>query len=145
MWETALGQTVFEVTETGRPDVVIHFQSNVSDNGVEVCGHSQWTRGVLNPDTNPTVVLTADVQVRMFKPNGEQLSYEQLRACAAHELGHILGLDDSKNAGGVMGRMDFNHPVMSIQDDEVATLVQARLEAASIRRSFISRTIKFRE
>jgi predicted Zn-dependent protease len=136
MWEESLGQKVFEVSETGKADVVVHFQTDVSDRGVEVCGHARWTRGVLTPDTNPIVVFTADVQVRRVKPNGESLTFEQLRACAAHELGHVLGLDDSPVAGDVMGRMDFNRPALSIRPDEVQALVRAREEAAQIRRNF---------
>jgi len=145
LWESALGEKLFEVSETGHPDLVIHFQPNVSDKGIEVCGHSQWTRGVLSPDSNPTVVLTADVMVRMLKPGGEALDYYQLRACAAHELGHVLGLDDSPTTGDVMGKMDFSHPVLTIRPDEVAQLIVARQEAASIRRSFSSRATKFKE
>jgi hypothetical protein len=135
MWETALGQRLFEITETGRADVTIHFKSDVNIKGVEVCGHSEWTRGVLNPDSNPTVVFTADVQVRMQKPNGGALSFEQLRACAAHELGHVLGLDDSSNSGDLMGPMNFNRPAIFIRADEVAGLLMARQEASAIRRS----------
>jgi predicted Zn-dependent protease len=136
MWETALGQRLFVVSEMGDPDVTIEFKSDVSHNGVEVCGHSEWKRGVLNPDTNPTVVFTALVQVRMLKPNGRPLSFEQLRACAAHELGHVLGLDDSRHSGDLMGPMDFNRPAVYIRPEEVAGLLTARQEASAIRRSF---------
>lgn len=140
-WEDVLGEKTFEVTETGNADIVVHFQPDVCDRGVEVCGHSAWTRGVLHPDTCPSVVFTADVQVRMRRPNGESLNFEQLRACAAHELGHVLGLDDSPDAG-VMGRMDFKHPILSIRPDEVVTLLHARQVAAQIRRAFSYRSSK---
>lgn len=141
MWENALGEKTFEVTEADKADIVIHFQPDVSDRGVEVCGHSAWTRGVLHPDTCPSVVFTADVQVRMLKPNGESLNFEQLRACAAHELGHVLGLDDSLNSG-VMGRMDFNRPILSIRPDEVEGLLRARQAAIQIRRTLSARASK---
>lgn len=145
LWEEALGEKVFEVSETGHPDLIIHFQPDVSDKGIEVCGHSEWTRGVLSPDSNPVVVLSGEVSVRMFKPNGEALDYDQLRACAAHELGHILGLDDSPNKGDLMSKMDFGHPVTTIRPDEISALIAARREATSIRRSFITRASKFKE
>ncbi|HVT11250.1 MAG TPA: matrixin family metalloprotease [Fimbriimonadaceae bacterium] len=136
MWEDVLGEKEFEVTECGPYDIMVHFQPNVSDKGIEVCGHSTWTRGVLNPDTHPVPVFSADVWVRMRKPNGEPLTFEQLRACAAHEFGHILGLDDSLD-GGLMGKMDFNHPVIAIRPEEVEPLLRARQEAALIRRTFV--------
>lgn len=143
MWESALGQRVFEVTEGSQSDLVIHFQPNVSDKGIEVCGHSQWTRGVLNPTNGPTVIFTADVQVRMYRPTGEPLTFEQLRACAAHELGHVLGLDDCPDSSGLMGRMDFNHPALTIRPDEVEALVHARDEMFRLRRSFGVQSFKF--
>ena len=69
------------------------------------------------------------------KPNGRPLSFEQLRACAAHELGHVLGLDDSPNNGDLMGRMDFNRPATFIRSEEVSMLIDARQEASAIRRT----------
>jgi hypothetical protein len=140
LWESALGEQAFEITETRQPDVVIHFQTGVRDRGSEVSGHVQWTRGVLMPTTNPTPVFTADAQIRTVKPNGEAMDFAQMRACSAHELGHVLGLDDSSSVGDVMGPMDFNHPVQSIRQDEVDVLIRAREEAVQIRRNIAYRT-----
>jgi predicted Zn-dependent protease len=81
----------------------------------------------------------------MLKPNGEALTFDQLRACAAHELGHVLGLDDAPESGCLMGRMDFNHPATTIRPEEVDELLRARGEATQIRRDFTSRSSKLKQ
>lgn len=135
MWEGALGGRVFVVAESGPFDVWVRFQPDVCVDGAEVAGHATWTRGVLNPDTNPKVILTARVAIRTVRPDDKPMTFAQLRACAAHELGHVLGLQDSGNTVDVMGPMDFAHPVVAINSDEVANLLAARREAEAIRGS----------
>ncbi len=145
LWEEALGTTIFEGTETEHPDILIRFRPQVTDGTHAVCGRSEWSKCVLNSDNDPTVVFTADVKVGMLKPNGQALTLAQLRGCIAHELGHVLGLDDSPKVGDVMGRMDFNHPVESIRQDEIRLLVRARAEALEIRHRLNDITVKFKE
>lgn len=140
LWEAALGQRLFEVVETGAFDVTVQFEPDVNSNGNEVCGRSEWTRGVLYPDTDPVVVFRASVQVRSKWPNGSTLSYEQLRACAAHELGHVLGLEDSPNRGDLMGPMDIAHPALCVRPSEAADLIEARREVRQMRRALSYRT-----
>lgn len=133
MWEGALGGRVFVVVESGPVDVWVRFQPDVCIDGAEVAGHATWTRGVLNPEVDPKVVLTARVAIRTLRPDDKPMTFAQLRACAAHELGHVLGLQDSENEADLMGPMNFDHPVLAINPAEVANLIAARREAEAIR------------
>lgn len=137
MWEIALGQKQFESVETGPADVVVHFQRAVTHKGQDICGHTRWTRGLAGSDVNRPVVA-ADVQIRMEMPDSQPLTFEQLRACAAHELGHVLGLDESPTGRGIMGPMNAKNPVLSIRPEDVAALLGARREAQQIQREFRS-------
>lgn len=135
MWETVLGQKLFEETFSGAADVTIQFQPRVASNGAEVCGHAIWTRAVDESGSLPRPVFSAALWVSTASPAGEALNFDQIRACAAHELGHVLGLADSRVAGDVMAPMDLRHPATSIRLEEVKNLIEARDEAARIRTS----------
>lgn len=136
LWENALGQKLFEVTYTGVADVTMHFKPNVANNGTDVCGHTAWARGIIGTGSQARAVLTADVQVRTFQPSGIPMTFDQVRACIAHELGHVLGLDDSASEGDIMAPMNLKRPAVSIRPEEIRSLVSAREEAAKIRTRF---------
>ncbi len=136
MWEDAMGAKLFRITETATPDVVIHFQPDVVNRGSEVAGHIDWKRGV-TPAGDP--ILSATIQIRMQRGNGVPMSFEQLRGCLSHELGHVLGLSDSDSVGDVMGAMNFANPAEAIRPEEVANLISLRNEALSLRVSLAAR------
>lgn len=47
-------------------------------------------------------IVEAEVLLAVHHHDGAQLSPEEMRVLALHEIGHVLGLDHSGNAGSVM-------------------------------------------
>lgn len=139
MWCDAFGEDLFVIAETGETDVIVKFQPDVRDRGVSVAAHVDWTRGVANELSAPTPVLNAHITMRTLSPKGESLTYDQLKASLAHELGHVLGLTDSSRPGSVMGVMDYRNPARSILYSDVAELLTMRREAKQIRQLFLAK------
>jgi len=132
MWKRALG-TGWELDEAmgDEPaEVQVTFQPDVQQNGNEVAGYVTWKRSVLlGPDGNPHMNMTADVRVRTIQPDGGQMLLEHMRHTSAHELGHVLGLDDSPFYGDIMGPLDLTHPVTDFEAAELDNLRAVRAQA----------------
>ena len=58
-----------------------------------------------------------------------------------HELGHVLGLNDSPRVGDIMGPLDLRKPVTTLGVDEVQALRDIRESAAEIRRQALSKAL----
>ncbi len=135
MWERALGKD-WDIQEAaaGQPaEVQVTFQPDVQQNGAEVAGYVTWKRGVIpGPDGSPHMDLSADVRVRTIKPDGSDMQLELMRHTSAHEMGHVLGLDDSPFYGDIMGPLDLGHPVSDFEASELDNLRAVRAEAKQV-------------
>lgn len=131
-WTEALDGEV-RFVETSLPDqadVVVRFARTVEFRGVQVGGRAQWRRSVFASRSRDwDYSVTANLLIRTEAPNGRPMSREALVHIALHELGHVLGLDDSKRDVGVMGRLDLRNPVTMPTEEEVAALAEMRSEA----------------
>lgn len=136
MWERALGKDWdLEEAADGQPaEVQVTFQPDVQQNGSEVAGYVTWRRRVVTgADGTPHMDMSADVRVRTVKPDGSPMLLEHMRHTSAHELGHVLGLDDSPFYGDIMGPLDLNHPVSDFEAAELDNLRAVRAEAETVR------------
>jgi hypothetical protein len=146
-WEVALDGTLkFEqVPYALEANLVIIGTDRMAIKKQNAAGYTFWNRG-LNPDFTPH--LTAQVLLARFAAK-QTLSPEARKHAAMHELGHILGLDDSKHVGDVMGPLDLRNPVREPRFAEVSVLKQIRrdaevLAAQSRRGIFEKRALRFR-
>ncbi|MEQ1933145.1 MAG: matrixin family metalloprotease, partial [Fimbriimonadaceae bacterium] len=97
-------------------------------------GFTSWQRQILRFENGSyQAKLAASVQLRTITPQGKPMSLAQMRHAAMHELGHILGLDDSPDQGDVMGPLDLSRPVIEPKSDEIAELLKLRKDAQEIR------------
>jgi Zn-dependent peptidase ImmA (M78 family) len=64
---------------------------------------------------------------------------EHMRHTCAHELGHVLGLDDSPFYGDIMGPLDLKHPVTDFEATELESLRAVRAEAEQVREQVLSK------
>ena len=61
-----------------------------------ISGKTRWTRD------EDWVITDADITLAMHHYQGEQLDLDSMRAMALHEIGHLLGLDHTKDSLSVM-------------------------------------------
>ena len=145
MWERALGKDwdLSEATDGQPAEVQVTFQPDVQQSGAEVAGYVTWRRRVVNAaDGSPHMDMSADVFVRTIRPDGSAMLLEHMRHTSAHELGHVLGLDDSPFYGDIMGPLDLNHPVTDFEASELENLRAVRTEAEQVREQALAKTTK---
>lgn len=137
MWGRALGNgfQLDEVPAEQPAEINVTFQPDVKQAGNEVAGYVTWRRRVIGgADGTPIRMdFTADVRVRTIQPGGEPMMLEHMRHTSAHELGHVLGLDDSPFYGDIMGPLDLQHPVSDFESAELENLRAVRAQAEDIK------------
>ena len=118
VWESETnGLVAFEPVPTARDaHVVLEFKDDLTYQGAPVAGHARW---LLTQNG-----LSVRIQIRTKAPNGKPLSAGCILHSVAHELGHVLGLDDGTD--GVMGPVDVRNPRVKPSPSEVERVIRIR-------------------
>lgn len=135
LWRQATDEGIaFSVVEDPKhADVVVRFQSRLGTGDTDYGGFTTWKRSVARDGRKAAWSLCAQMELRTIQPSGEPMSVAQVRHAALHELGHVLGLADSKRVGDVMGPLDLSRPVGRPSLAEVDELKRLRRGAIDIR------------
>jgi predicted Zn-dependent protease len=114
-------------------EVTVRFRPSVTMKKEQVAGYVNWSR-TLNASEDGTVSakFSADLQIRVKDLDGRRMPPEAMRHAAMHELGHVLGLDDSPTEGDVMGPLDIENPVSAPTNLEIQTVKSLRSQANEI-------------
>ena len=130
-WEDALNREIrFRYVPRAYADVVIRYSDGMRHGGREAAGTVQWSRQVINLGSDSySYKVTAHITLRTHAPNGAMMSQRQMLHTAGHELGHILGLEDTGKQGELMGPLRLDRPVQRATKNEVDSLWDIRRRA----------------
>lgn len=139
IWEDALGGHPYEFTDfAGDADVEVTFKREVNEGRNPVGGLVRWRRSVEIVRDGPEQRTDAEAFIRTDNPRGGRMTFEQMRHECAHELGHVLGLEDSPRSGEVMSMLDLQHPVSKAAKVEVDALVKLRKMAMQVKQDAVA-------
>jgi hypothetical protein len=135
-WEVALENTVhFRMEDDpAKADVKLKYQPDVRMQREQVAGLTTWKRLIHSVNGKVTGISPkTEVLVRTRDPRFRAMSTAAMRQATEHELGHVLGLEDSEHMGDIMGQLDIDHPVSAPRDYEVSAVKELRDEARQIK------------
>jgi hypothetical protein len=129
-WESALGESPFVMAAAGqKPDITVRFVQKISKGGevqgaIEAKRRFFWTNGV------PGYDISGGIQIKTTAYN-HTLSGVEAGRVMAHELGHLLGLDDHYDSRGIMGAFRLGEGRVRPNDAEVEAVTEFRDELRS--------------
>jgi predicted Zn-dependent protease len=133
IWENALhGAVDFQIVEPGQGQVRVGFKKDVFFAGVASMGRATWNRQLVNfgwGNYGTHISASIEVRTQLF---GKECRKEEIRHALAHELGHVLGLDDSSKLGDIMGPHNPERPATAPSYEEAAALSELHWEAYQI-------------
>lgn len=133
-WNRALGVEAFAPAEDlTNADLVVRFKPHLVSNCRPIGGFVRWSRAVTYQSGAFVATTRAEVDIRSLRPTGGRMTFAQTQHVAGHELGHVLGLDDSPRSGDLMGPLTLTAPVAGPTEDEVAALRAMRRRADDVR------------
>ena len=135
LWKSALGPGArVSVVPISQANVRVHARSQAG--GVShLAGLARWVKRVVrvgNGAYEPRI--SADVTLLTKVASEKELSTEALAYVTAHELGHVLGLDDTTHCGELMGPAQLQRPVSGPTETELRALARLNDQADFVAR-----------
>jgi hypothetical protein len=121
IWQGALSDSPFqEAPLSKKPQVVIRFVSSLKDLP-QAQGDVQAQRDFYWGRKDHGYKLTATIRV-MYRTGRRFLDLDEASGVVAHELGHLLGLDDVETREGLMGYFVAGRPKTRVEPEEVVAV-----------------------
>ncbi|MDX2065447.1 MAG: matrixin family metalloprotease [Fimbriimonadaceae bacterium] len=133
-WESATHDAVvFEIVPSvADADIIVWVSDRPALNGQPTAGMVR----IAHVPVGNVRRLRAHVDIRSRTTGGAPMNFAAMRHALMHEVGHVLGLDDS-NVGGVMSRVSLAHPEDAPHPDEARTVMRQRRRIRTIMRNAI--------
>ncbi|MCC7435555.1 MAG: matrixin family metalloprotease [Methanoregulaceae archaeon] len=133
-WEVATdGEVRFVEVPANEAQITIGWANELRFRSLEAGGVARWQRAVRRDGDGLRGEVSATIELRLRVPSGRRLNSDQLMQCALHEIGHILGLDDSSARGEAMGPLDLRRPITRLSDGDLSALRELRSRAWNLR------------
>ena len=73
---------------------------------------------------------------------GKPMTFEAMRCCLGHEMGHMFGLPDAagKDGDALMGPLNLSRPVDGPNESEVETVRHIRQDASEIEKLALAKS-----
>lgn len=133
-WEDALNREIkFRFVPFRDADVTVQYTGDMRYNGKDAAGTVRWTRHVMSLGSGEyRYEVRANITLRTHTPKGDVMNYGQMLHTAGHELGHVLGLEDTGKAGSLMGPLRLDRPVERATKAERESLLSLRKLASDL-------------
>jgi len=137
LWQRSMAdETLFEVVDDAEvADVRVFLVDEIQRDGYNSGGTIRWERAIVPTDAGGFETrYRAEITLALSGPNGRKLNSNQMVHAAAHELGHVLGLQDNSEVGNIMGPLDLRKPARKPSESEILALTEVRALANDLRR-----------
>lgn len=120
MWTNSLGYSPFVVTE--KPgSLKVRFPEDISSSD-DLQGQVDAEYEASEDESGVRWKLRGEIDIA-WKVDGRQLSAGEVTNVMGHELGHVLGLADIEEEGGIMDRFIPGHPHLAPSQKEVQAVI----------------------
>jgi hypothetical protein len=134
-WKAALGPGArMSLVPLSQANVRVHARPSQSG-ASHLAGVAHWVKRVVRVGQGtyePRV--SADVTLQTRARDGKELAGDVMDYVTAHELGHVLGLDDTAHTGELMGPAQLHRPVSAPSEPELRALVRLSDQADFVAR-----------
>ncbi|HXH60468.1 MAG TPA: matrixin family metalloprotease [Fimbriimonadaceae bacterium] len=113
------------VDDPAKADVVLTFVDKIDDREAESLGIIKLKKNYSWNHSTHQVKYRGTIRIVRSAPGGS-LNRSEVRSVAMHEIGHLLGLDDSSHVGALMGPMERGFPASRPSDGEIADVKALR-------------------
>ncbi len=132
LWRSELGdEAIFQIVPREMAQVRVVWTEGQLYGG-RCAGQALWSRQAWSSGGRFHSEISADIEIATRDADGRTFPEASLTQAAAHELGHVLGMDDSGRKGDLMGPVRVSSPVLALSTREQEAIDGLRTRALGL-------------